>query len=206
MACVTKHYEDGRNKRKLPVLELLELKLIHLRKNVKDVQRRKNENEDRYVARGENPRRKLKFNKLSETLSMLWERTHNINLEIVRQLNHLIIVIARYHGASTIKMENLKFSRHSKKRARGSYLAFWQTHWLFGQIEEAVKLQAWLNHIDFKRVDAAYTSQKCSECGSKKHATRDGKQFTCQNAQNHENMKVFRLDADLNAARNIALA
>ncbi len=130
-------------------------------------------------------------------------------------------------------MENLRFSRHSKKRERGRYLAFWQTHWLFGQIEVAVELQAFLRGMHFERVYAAYTSQRCSECGmieykdtrgalvyktdglSKKERqkrvlsrtkSRDGKQFTCQNTQHHKNKRSFRLDADLSAARNIALA
>ena len=184
----------------------VKLKLIHLRDNIKTIQRKKNEYESRCIAHGENPKKKLKFNKLCDILSILWERSHNINREIVRLLNHNIIAIARHHGASKIKMENLKFSKHSKKRERGNYLTFWQTHWLFGQIEEAVKLQAYLNQIGFERVNAAYTSQKCSECGIKELATRDFKRFTCQNISMHKNNTIFRLDADLNASRNIALA
>lgn len=211
----------------------VKLRLIHLRGNIKNIQRNKTEYENRCNERGQDFKKKLKFHKLSESLSILWERSRNINREIVRQLNHHIIAIACFHGASKIKMENLKFSRHSKKRERGNYLAFWQTHWLFGQIQEAVKLQAYLHHIDFKRVDAAYTSQRCSECGlieykninganvylkdglsqkeQKKQGlsrtqSRSGKQFTCHNVSMHQNQSIFRLDADLSAARNIALA
>ena len=211
----------------------VKLMLIHLRGNIKNIQKNKNEYENRCNECGQDFKKKLKFHKLSESLSLLWERSHNINGEIVRQLNHHIIAIASFHGASKIRMENLKFSKHSKKRERGSYLAFWQTHWLFGQIQEAVKLQAYLHHVNFERVDAAYTSQRCSECGlieykdvndahvylkdglsqkeQKKRGfsrtqSRSGKQFTCQNIHHHKNKKIFRLDADLSAARNIALA
>ena len=211
----------------------IKLKLIHLRENITIIQRKKNEYEVRCTARGQDFKKKLKFNKLSETLSVLWERSHDINKEIVRLLNHHVIAIAKYHGASSIKMENLKFSKHSKKKERGSYLAFWQTHWLFGQIQDAVKLQAYLHDISFKRVNAAYTSQRCPECGlieyrdakgvlvylkdgltrkeqEKKNLfrtkSRSGKRFTCQNALLHETRSVFRLDADLIAARNIALS
>ncbi len=211
----------------------VKLKLIHLRGNIKNIQRNKNGYENRCIERDQDFKKKLKFHKLSESLSILWERSHNINREIVRQLNYHIIAIACFHGASKIKMENLKFSKHSKKRERGNYLAFWQTHWLFGQIQEAVKLQAYLHHVNFERVNAAYTSQRCSECGlieykdvngayvylkddlsqkeqkergfSRTHS-RAGKQFTCHNVSLHRNQSLFRLDADLSAARNIALA
>jgi hypothetical protein len=211
----------------------VKLRLIHLRENIKSIQKNKNEYENRCNECGQDFKKKLKFHKLSESLSILWERSHNINREIVRQLNHHIIAIACFHGASKIKMENLKFSRHSKKRERGNYLAFWQTHWLFGQIQEAVKLQAYLHHVNFERFGAAYTSQRCSECGlieykdvngayvyfkdglsqkeQKKQGisrtqSRAGKQFICQNIHYHKNKKIFRLDADLNAARIIVLA
>ena len=207
----------------------IKLKLMQLRKEIRTIQRLKNEYENNHP----DFKKKLKFHKLSAALSVLWDKSHNINKEIVRLLNHHIIVIASFHGASKINMENLRFSRHSKKRERGRYLAFWQTHWLFGQIEEAVELQAFLHGMHFERVYAAYTSQRCSECGmieykdtrgalvykadglSKKERqkrvlsrtkSRDGKQFTCQNTQHHKNKRSFRLDADLSAARNIALA
>ncbi len=211
----------------------IKLQIIYLRENIRIIQRKKNEYEERCIARGENFKKKLKFHKLSEMLSILWERSLNINIEIVRLLNHHIIAIANYHRASKIKMENLKFSKHSKKRERGKYLAFWQTHWLFGQIQEAVKLQGYLHNIKFERVYAAHTSQRCPECGLIEYKdsngalvylrkgliqseqrqrklsrtkSRDGKRFTCQNATQHSNQTIFRLDADLSAARNVALA
>ncbi|MHA1491143.1 MAG: zinc ribbon domain-containing protein [Promethearchaeota archaeon] len=211
----------------------VKLRLIYLRGNIKNIQRNKNEYENRCIERGQDFKKKLKFHEHRESLSILWERAHDINEEIVRQLNHHVIAIAYFHGASKIKMENLKFSKHSKKRERGNYLAFWQTHWLFGQIQEAVKLQACLHHVNFERVDAAYTSQRCSECGlieykdvngdfiyfkdglSQKEQKKQGffrthsrawKQFTCHNVSLHKKQSIFRLDADLSAARNIALA
>jgi len=184
----------------------IKLKIIHLRDEIRIIQRNKSEYEQRCLKRGVNPKEKYKFNRLSRTLSGLWERLHAINSEIVRLLNHNILAIARHHKASKIKMENLKWSRHSKKRARGRYLAFWQTHWLFGQIQDAVELQAGLHKIGFERVNARNTSQRCSICGEHQHAIRDGKRFVCKNRAAHKGHEVVRLDADLNAARNIALA
>ncbi|MGV9170972.1 MAG: zinc ribbon domain-containing protein [Promethearchaeia archaeon] len=86
----------------------------------------------------------------------------------------------------------------------GGYLAFWQTHWFFSQVQEAVKLQAYLRHISFRTVNAAYTSQNCWECGQR--GTLTGKSFTCRNVHGHTSKCPVYLQSDLNAARNIALA
>ncbi|MGV9173544.1 MAG: zinc ribbon domain-containing protein [Promethearchaeia archaeon] len=51
----------------------------------------------------------------------------------------------------------------------------------------------------FETVPAKGTSKRCSKCGRK--GERKGKDFKCKN---HEHL--YRLDADLNAARNIAHA
>ncbi|MGV9197998.1 MAG: hypothetical protein ACOC44_16425 [Promethearchaeia archaeon] len=53
----------------------------------------------------------------------------------MRLLNHVLIAIAEYHGTCVLKFENLKWSRQSPKRNTGGYLAFWQTHWLFSQVQ-----------------------------------------------------------------------
>jgi transposase len=109
-------------------------------------------------------------------------------------------------------MENLRFSKHAKKRERGKFLSFWQMHWLFSQIQEAIAFQAYLHNIDFERVNTSYSSQRCSKCGrvtyldfngNKQRTIRDGKRFVCQNVLEHTNGRIFRLDADLNAARII---
>ena len=122
----------------------------------------------------------------------------------MRLLNHVIVDIAEYHGASVIKFENLKWSKHSKKQKTGSRLSFWQTHWFFSQIQEAVKLQTSLRGIEFRTVKAAYTSQDCWECGHR--GSLLGKTFICSNSKEHASGKPIHIQSDLNAARNIALA
>lgn len=192
------------------------LKLIILRRKLRDLQRKINKYKDRLEDRGiTNYRDKIKHNKLKRRLSLLWDRISNINLEIVHLLNHAILEIAKYHGASVIKMENLKWAMHSKKRDIGKFMAFWQTHWFYSQVQEAVKLQAFLYSISFKLVSAVNTSKKCSECGQlryiddtgrKSSPIREGKRFSCGNKKGHKELRTFQLDSDLNAARNIALA
>ncbi|MBY9008203.1 MAG: transposase [Candidatus Lokiarchaeota archaeon] len=58
-----------------------------------------------------------------------------------------------------------------------------------------MELQYQLNRISFKKIPAYKTSQICSCCG--KEGLRKGKLFICKHCNLH-------LDADLNAARNIA--
>ncbi len=179
----------------------IKLKLIHLRNEIKNHQRLLNEYENRCIQSGINPKKKLKYNKLSRSISILWNRVHNINREIARLVSHNLIEIAKFHHASRIVFEDLRFSKHSKKRKVGKNLAFWQVQWLFSQIQEAVKLQAYLNDIRFRRVSAAYTSQRCPLCGELNK--RDGKRYTCPNTYLHANNKIFHLDTDLLGARNV---
>ncbi len=133
--------------------------MVALRSEIRNIQRKLHEYENRLNQRGITwSNDKLKYNKLSRRLSGLWDRIHNINLEIVRQLNHTIMSIARYHRASVFKFENLKWARHGKKKDKGRFLAFWQTHWFYSQVQEAVKLQAYLHSISFQLVNARNTS------------------------------------------------
>ena len=92
-------------------------------------------------------------------------------------------------------MENLRWAKHSKKKDRGKFMAFWQTHWFYSQVQNAVKFQCDLNSIKFQRVPAGLTSQRCSRCG--KLDSRTGKQFTYSHCG-------LKLESDLNAARNVA--
>ena len=72
--------------------------------------------------------------RLTRTLTNLWECVNAINQELIRQLQHVIMDITIFHGASMLKVENLKWSRHSRKQDTGNWLTFWQTHWFFSQV------------------------------------------------------------------------
>jgi transposase len=179
--------------------------LRRLRRETRHIQQKLHEYKKRCQKRGiTRPEEKYKYNSLKRTLSGLWERIRHCNEELIHLLNHVILELATYHKVSEIHVENLKWSRHSRKSKAGKYLAFWQTHWFFSQVQEAVKLQAFLHRIRFKRVNAAYTSKTCSECGERGRVS--GKLFTCDNTKSHRGGRVIELQSDLNAARNIALA
>jgi len=180
-------------------------KLRNMRHEARNIQRKVHEYENHFSERNTNsPARQYKHYRLTKTVSGAWNRVKHLNEEIIHQLQHLILQIALYHNASLLKFENLKWSRHSKKKYVGSYLAFWQTHWFFSQVQESVKLQASLHGITFQLVNAAYTSQTCWECG--KRGRREGRNFTCMNHALHASKKPIFIHSDLNAARVIALA
>ncbi len=173
----------------------IKLKLRNLRQQIKILQRKKNNYEQRLQQRGiANFRSKLKWNKIKRELSLCWNRLNNINSHIVGLINHYTIQIANLHNISKVKVEDLRFSKHSKRRDSGKFMAFWQTHWFFSQVQDAIKLQCKLHGFGFQRVPAKGTSQRCSKCGEIGH--RNGKVFHCKNCR-------LTLDSDLNAARNV---
>jgi transposase len=169
--------------------------LIRLRQQISDLQRRKNEYEQRCLERTiKNYKERLKWNVIRRQLSHCWARVYRINLQLVHHLNNCIMKIARFWNVSTIKVEDLRFSTHSRKQDAGIFLAFWQVHWFHSQAQHAIKLQSTLHDIRFTNVPARNTSKRCSCCG--KLGNRSSKQFTCPHCG-------LSLDADLNAARNI---
>jgi len=178
-------------------------RLIHLRREIRDVQSKKNGYEDKY------PHDHKRIYHISKTLSCLWNKLNNIHSEIVNQLTHKIVKIAQYHGISTIKFENLKWVKYSKRIEVGQFLAHNQVLMFYSQIQNHVAQNMERKEIKVVLVDARDTSQICSECkilrldyANKVNATRMGKQFVCI----YPTHCRLQLDSDLNAARNIALS
>jgi len=143
--------------------------------------------------RSKNFRSKFKWNKLRRSLSTLWQKVNNINSQIARYTGHFIYEIARYHHASTIKFEDLSWSTHSKKKS-GRFIARWQVHWLFSQMQKATADRCRSIATIVGVVDAENSSKECYQCSNL--GSRDGKIFSCQNCG-------IRLDSDLNASYNI---
>ena len=170
-------------------------KLIKLRKQITLLQKKKNNYEQRLLFQHiTRYRTKLKWNKTRRTLSLCWNRLHRINQQIVNHLNSRVISIAKFWNISTIKVENLKWVTHTNKKEGGTFLSFWQTHWFYSQVQTAIELQCRLHSILFQKVPAYKTSQRCSSCG--KLGLRKGRIFACRHCG-------LKLDADLNASRNI---
>jgi transposase len=182
------------------------------------------------VAHPHDFRRKFKYYRLKKQLKLLWQRVHEVNRTIKNNVSHLIVQIACHHQAARVYFEDLKWSSHQKKARVGNYLSYMSAHWIHGQIQDQVKQQGKLHGITMSRVNAAYTSQRCSECGFIEYKdsqgelvylkeplpraeqqekktfrtqSRNGKLFTCGNITMHPSKTVFSLDSDLNGARNV---
>jgi transposase len=193
-----KLYDRNRigKERKESALSNVKLKLMRLREQIVFLQQKKNNYEQRLLERDiTNYRAKLKWNKTRRSLSLCWDRLNRLNLQIVNHLNNYVLKIACFWKVSAIKVEDLRWATHSKKRDAGKFMAFWQTHWFYSQVQNAVKLQCDLNSIRFQKVPARNTSRRCSRCGAL--GSRAGKRFSCSRCG-------LKLDSDLNASRNVA--
>lgn len=112
-------------------------------------------------------------------------------------INHTIsksIVQSAKMQGKGISVEDLTNIRFTSKR-RNKKFRVKLGRWSFGQLRSFIDYKARLSGVKFVVVEPAYTSQTCSVCHS--IGTRKNKSFTCTNCGND-------MDADLNAAKNIA--
>ncbi len=126
-----------------------------------------------------------------------WRKIKNSNLEIIRQLSARTISYLNYHGVGTLVLENMKWSRHGARSKVGYFLATWQVHWFFSQVQTMLINQCKLHGIHVELVDPRNSSKICSKCS--KIGKRQGKQFYCSNTS----CSLKHVDSDLNAARNL---
>ena len=113
-------------------------------------------------------------------------------------INHTIskqiVSIAKKEGKG-IAIENLKGIRFSANK-KGKKFRSKIGKWNFNQLRSFLTYKCLLNGIKLIVVPPEYTSKTCHNC---LHiGNRQGKKFTCNNCNS-----VF--DADVNAAKNIAL-
>jgi IS605 OrfB family transposase len=101
----------------------------------------------------------------------------------VKRLN-----LSRY---SVLQRENIRGLRKHKRNNR--YMQAWNYAELFKILDGAAAELG----VQVRRLNPAYTSQRCSECGWTRRDNRKGKQFKC-GACGHTQ------DADLNASRNLS--
>ncbi len=189
--------------------------LYHLRKEISDLQSKK------ALAEYHGLSATYYHRKLVQRLDDCWKRVHAIHGEIVNQVSHRLVQCAVFHRVSVIKFEDLSWTRHSRKSDAGYWIGDNQTHFLHSQIISKTCDLAGRIGISVCVVDAAWSSQICSECArtnrilqSASHARgrdrisggigrRNGKVFVCD--RNHGDSGLgFRLDSDLNAARNVS--
>ena len=140
-----------------------------------------------------NIRKTLQSQKKYRKLNQTKRRESNI----VRDLNHKMskkIVLTAKENNCSIKLENLKGIRNNKKQARSFKYSL--SSWSYFQLRSFIEYKAKKFGVDVGLVAPAYTSKKCSKCGT--IGIRKGKSFMCPQCGHVDH-------ADANAAFNIAV-
>jgi IS605 OrfB family transposase len=109
---------------------------------------------------------------------------HQISKEIIKDLN----------PGDTIVLEDLTGIRNKRVHKKQRSLL---NNWSYFQLEQFIIYKAAAKGVNVEYIDARYTSQRCSKCGFICRSNRKSQSdFCCQECG-------FRLNADLNASRNI---
>ena len=91
-----------------------------------------------------------------------------------------------------IRIEKIKHLRKGHKSSRK--LSHWAYTTIFDKLEDICSTTG----VQLEKVNPAYTSQRCSQCGWVRKRNRQGKLFKCNSCS-------YECDADLNASKNISL-
>jgi IS605 OrfB family transposase len=112
--------------------------------------------------------------------------------DLLHRISNAILEEAIEHDCDTIVFEDL-----SEIRSRISTDKKFQ-QWAFHRLFEYVEYKAEGEGLTVEQVDPAYTSQRCSKCGTTLEENRDGDAFQCLKCG-------YELHADYNAAKNIGM-
>lgn len=113
-------------------------------------------------------------------------------------VNHQISksIVSKLNPGDTIVLEALSGIRNKRMRKKQRKEV---NSWNYYQLETFLTYKALAKSINIEYVDARYTSQRCSKCGYISRSNRKSQSdFRCGKCG-------FRLNADLNAAKNIVL-
>jgi IS605 OrfB family transposase len=126
------------------------------------------------------------------TIGSLGGRFSRWSEDYLHRVSKRIVHEAADHDCTAIALEDLTDIRDRMANAS----RFQQ--WAFRQMYEYVEYKATVRGIKVLRVDPAYTSQRCSKCGTTLEKNRDGEAFECLKCG-------YAVHADYNAAKNIAM-
>ena len=138
-----------------------------------------------------------------EPLEKLKEKERNW----VHTQNHVysreVIKQALKQNARTIHMESLKdFGKGKDGYVKDEY-KYLLRYWSYYELQSMIEYKAKLEGIEVKYIDPAYTSQTCSYCGERGERKKQ-EEFVCTNPQCKR--RGEKINADFNAARNIAMS
>jgi len=122
------------------------------------------------------------------------KKTKGRETRFVADVNHCISKALVNSGYGVFVIERLK---GIKRKRRGRKFNKKLGNWSYAQLEQFLEYKAEGVGKIVIQIDPRHTSQKCSSCGHIEKANRNGAVFKCKKCG-------FELNADLNAARNIA--
>jgi len=113
--------------------------------------------------------------------------------DYLHRLSKAIVQEAIAHGCDTIAFEELTDIRDRMPNAKKFHA------WAFRRLYDYVAYKAKAEGIETTQVDPAYTSQRCSRCGTTLRENRPSQgKFCCQKCG-------YEVNADYNAAKNIGM-
>jgi IS605 OrfB family transposase len=115
-------------------------------------------------------------------------------LERDNKINHVLKELD-FSDLKQIIVEALKGVKEGKKRMTKKFRNKFQ-RWSYSKVVNRLQYLSEENGIQFTKIDPAYTSQTCSQCGFIRAMNRHGEDFVCMNCG-------YSADADYNAAVNI---
>jgi putative transposase len=113
-------------------------------------------------------------------------RTNHINWAVNRAIKET------FFGVKRLNIEDIKNLRYGRKTNRKL------THWSYPDILDRLEDRCDELGVQVHRLDPAFTSQRCLNCGWVHKGNRKGKKFRCK-------LCGYTADADLNASSNLSL-
>lgn len=133
-----------------------------------------------------------------KALEAIKEKERNYVKTYNHMLSHQIIKFAEDYNAGVIKLEFLEGFAENEKNS------FILRNWSYFELQQFIKYKAQQKNIEVVFVDPYHTSQTCSLCGNYSEGQRVSQSlFICANEEckNHDDKGI---NADYNAALNIA--
>jgi len=138
--------------------------------------------------------RKMLSAKGTRSAKKLLKKLRGKEQRFSREVNHIIAKkLASRSEVKTYVIEDLSGIRN---KSRGRKMNKLLSSWSFKQFESFLTYKCEAKGISIEKVDARYTSQKCSCCGQIRKENRQGGRYSC-------NRCGFAKHADINAACNI---
>jgi putative transposase len=126
------------------------------------------------------------------TIKQMGGREHRWNRDVLHTISKAIVQEAITHECSVIAFEDLTDIRERLPGAKAFH------GWAFRQLHEYVEYKAEVFGIRTQQVNPAYTSQRCSKCGTTLEENRRSQaEFKCRKCG-------YAVHADYNAAKNVA--